>query len=50
MKCDKELALRIMLLMSALESWAFSTKNTLPDHTHQELERLMDELRVEVLR
>ena len=47
---DKELALRIMMLLSALESWAFSLSKPLPDHTHDELSQLVDELRAEVLK
>ncbi len=49
-KFDKELALRIMLLLSALESWAYSTKTALPEHTQEELGKLMFELREEVLK
>ena len=33
----KEDALKTMMLLSALESWAFSTKNLLPDYLHEEL-------------
>jgi hypothetical protein len=33
----KEDALKIIKLLSALESWAFSTKNPLPDYLHDEL-------------
>jgi hypothetical protein len=33
----KEDALKTMMLLSALESWAFSTKNLLPDYLHDEL-------------
>ena len=42
---DRELALRIALLLSALESWAFSLKAPIPDHTHDELDAVMDYLR-----
>jgi len=48
-KCDKELALRILLILSSMESWAFSTKNNLPDYMHEELRNLIDDLRAEVL-
>ena len=34
---SKEDALKTMMLLSALESWAFSTKNLLPDYLHEEL-------------
>jgi hypothetical protein len=33
----KEDALKTMMLLSALESWAFSTKNLLPDYLHDDL-------------
>jgi hypothetical protein len=33
----KEDALKTMMLLSALESWAFSTKNPLPDYLHEEM-------------
>ena len=37
----KEDALKTMMLLSALESWAFSTKNLLPDYLHEELHTAM---------
>jgi len=33
----REDALKTMMLLSALESWAFSTKNLLPDYLHEDL-------------
>lgn len=33
----KEEALRLIRLLAALESWAFSTKTTLPDYLHEDL-------------
>ena len=33
----KEEALKIIKLLSALESWAFSTKNMLPEYLHEDL-------------
>lgn len=33
----KEEALNIVKLLSALESWAFSTANKLPDYLHDDL-------------
>ena len=33
----KEEALKIIKLLSALESWAFSTKTLLPDYLHEDL-------------
>ena len=35
----KEEALKIIKLLSALESWAFSTNNNLPDYLHEDLSR-----------
>jgi len=34
---SKEEALAIIKLLSALESWAFSTKERLPDYLHDDL-------------
>jgi hypothetical protein len=34
---SKEDAIRLIKLLSALESWAFSTKNLLPDYLHDDL-------------
>jgi hypothetical protein len=45
----KEDALKTMMLLSALESWAFSTKNLLPDYLHEELHTSMEVLRKIVL-
>ena len=33
----KEEALKIIKLLSALESWAFSTNSPLPDYLHEDL-------------
>ena len=33
----KEDAIKLIKLLSALESWAFSTKNLLPDYLHDDL-------------
>ena len=33
----KEEALAVIKLLSALESWAFSTKSPLPDYLHDDL-------------
>ena len=40
----KEEALKTIMLLSALESWAFSTKNLLPDYLHEELQTSMEVL------
>jgi hypothetical protein len=34
---SKEDTLRLIKLLAALESWAFSTKTTLPDYLHEDL-------------
>lgn len=34
---NKEQALKLIKLLSALESWAFSTNNTLPEYLHEDL-------------
>ena len=47
---DKELALEIIKLLSALESWGFSTKQMLPDFMHDHLQSVVDRLSVEVLK
>lgn len=36
-RMTKEEALKIIKLLSAMESWAFSTKTTLPDYLHEDL-------------
>ena len=41
---NKELALKIMLLLSALESWGFSNGKELPDYMHDDLRNMIDEL------
>jgi hypothetical protein len=46
---DKELALRVMMLLSALESWGFAVDKTLPDYLLEELEYLQEALRKVVL-
>ena len=33
----KEDALKLIKLLSAMESWAFSTKTQLPDYLHEDL-------------
>ena len=40
----KEEALKAMMLLSALESWAFSTKTLFPDYLHEEMQRMLDVL------
>ena len=45
----KEEALAVIKLLSALESWAFSTKNPLPDYLHEDLARSMQVLERTIL-
>lgn len=33
-----------LMLLSALESWAFSTNNALPDYLHENLQRSLEVL------
>lgn len=47
---DKETTLRILMLLSALESWTFATKERLPDHTLEELNSLVNYLSEELLK
>ena len=47
---EKELALRVLMLLSALESWGFSNKQMLPDYLHEELNTLMNQLSEKVLK
>jgi len=42
-------ALEIIILLSALESWAFSTGKPLPDYLMDRLQNAIDALRNEVL-
>jgi hypothetical protein len=45
----KEEALQTIKLLSALESWAFSTKTSLPDYLHDDLQGAMKVLEKIVL-
>ena len=42
--------LQLMRLLSALESWAFSTKTALPDYLHGELGTLLGRIEEEILK
>lgn len=42
-------ALEIIMLLSALESWAFSTGKPLPDYLMDRLQNALDVLRKEIL-
>ena len=45
----KQDKLDILMLLSALESWGFSTKSMFPDYLHERLGAAIDLLRGEVL-
>jgi hypothetical protein len=40
----KEDAIKLIKLLSALESWAFSAKTDLPDYLHEDLSIAMEKL------
>ena len=43
-------ALDLLMLLSALESWSFSTGKSLPDHTFEAMQNAIDNLRNELLK
>jgi hypothetical protein len=45
----KEEALAAIKLLSAMESWSFSLKQTIPDYLHEDLHRSMEVLERVVL-
>ncbi len=47
---DKELSIRTLMLLSALESWAYSVGKPLPAHMINELDVIIKELKAEVLK
>ena len=46
---DKTLALGLIKLLSALESWGFSNKQMLPDYLHEDLATHIEKLESVVL-
>jgi hypothetical protein len=46
---SKEDALKLIKLLSAMESWAFSTKTLLPDYLHEDLTLAVEKLEKVVL-
>lgn len=46
----KQEILEAIKLLSAMESWAFSTQQRLPDHTLEQLNEVMETLEREVLK
>lgn len=47
---DKAKAIQILKLLSALESWGFSNKQSLPDYLHEDLDKLMVWIESEILK
>lgn len=47
---NKEQALRIIKLLSALESWGFAAKERIPNWLHEDLQTIVDELTEEMLK
>ena len=47
---NKEQALEILKLLSALESWGFAEKNSLPEYLHDKIAASMKVLQAEVLK
>jgi hypothetical protein len=45
----KEEAIAAIKLLSAMESWSFSLKQTIPDYLHEDLQRSMEVLERVVL-
>ena len=46
---DRKQTLEILMLLSALESWAFSVGKFLPDYLHDNLSRIVTELSEQLL-
>lgn len=47
---DKELALRIMMLLSALESWILANNCERPGYLHEDIKLVVETLRKKVLK
>lgn len=47
---DKQKAIALLKLLSALESWGFSTKERIPDYLHEELAVMVEWLESEILK
>lgn len=46
---DKAFALKVVMLLSALESWSFSTGKPLPDYLYEDISNVIDVLRQQIL-
>ena len=49
-RMDKKILLAQMRLLSALESWGFSSGNILPDYLHDDLRSMVKWLEAEILK
>ena len=47
---NKEQILETLMLLSALESWCYSTRNSFPDHLSERVEVAVDVLKAALLR
>lgn len=47
---SKEEAIKLIKLLSALESWSFSAKTDLPDYLHEDLSTALEKLEKIVLK
>ena len=47
---DKQFALDILRLLSALESWGFADKHQIPDFLHERIAEICDRLEKEILK
>lgn len=47
---DKSDKLEVLEVLSALESWGFSTKSLFPDYLHDRIGVIMDKLRKEIIK
>lgn len=46
---SKEFNLRVIMLLSALESWSFSNETMIPGFLHEELSNVIENLRKKIL-
>lgn len=45
----REQKLDILIMLSAIESWSFADRHSMPDYLHDRLDKTIDMLRLEVL-
>lgn len=41
---NKQMAVELLMLLAALESWALGSKNSIPDYLHESLQRQVETL------